>query len=62
MCPLHPVWEEAREGLSHVLAQGTLASVAAVDAQLEADAYPVLAESHRLQAGKESTPKTNRSQ
>jgi Rrf2 family transcriptional regulator, iron-sulfur cluster assembly transcription factor len=47
MCPLHPIWEEARRGLTDVLTRTTLESVLNVDAALEAKTYPVATDSHR---------------
>lgn len=57
MCPVHPVWDEARRRLTDFLASRSLASVIDVDARLESKTYPVPASSHRL-AGAKSTSKT----
>jgi Rrf2 family iron-sulfur cluster assembly transcriptional regulator len=47
LCPLHSTWEEASRQLAGVLADRSLASIAAVDSLLEAGAIRVPADSHR---------------
>jgi Rrf2 family iron-sulfur cluster assembly transcriptional regulator len=52
LCPLHSTWEDASRQLAGVLASRSLASIAAVDRDLEAGNMDVPADSHRKRAAR----------
>lgn len=48
VCPLHPVWSEARQALAGVLNRSTLEEVAGTERQLRDGSFHAPADSHRL--------------